>query len=143
MAPMNDEPEWIYENVLPVQLSEPSPEASPLRGVRTLMAAVLEDAVRCLLEGSRPKSGAHARIRAGASARWIRSTDTSWPFSFQSICDVLSIDADRLRRELTAKLDEDGEGGFDPRRSLRRVEKNGFKIRLPRRRGKAGVARAA
>ena len=70
----------------------------PGEGERKLMQAVLSEAIVCLTGRAGP---ARERYQLAAEAlRWIRSKDMSWPFSFESICDVLGINADSLRRRL-------------------------------------------
>ena len=72
------------------------PPSRPWRhhvGELRLMAAVLEDAVNILRK--RPRS------RAGREAReWLKSTDASWPFAYERICDALDLDADSVRRQV-------------------------------------------
>ena len=59
------------------------------------MVAVLEDAINVLRK--RPRS------RAGREAReWVGSTDASWPFAFERICDALDLDAESVRRQVTS-----------------------------------------
>lgn len=61
-------------------------------GELRLMAAVLEDAINVLRK--RPRS------RAGREAReWIGSTDASWPFAYERICEALDLDAESVRRQ--------------------------------------------
>ncbi len=65
-----------------------------------LVLAVLLDAVGILacLRGE----GLRRPIRVVQAARdWVLSDDTSWPYSFRNVCDVLDIDPIRLRRRLT------------------------------------------
>ena len=72
------------------------PPSRPWRhhvGELRLMAAVLEDAINIVRK--RPRS------RAGRVAReWLKSTDASWPFAFERICDALDLDADSVRRQV-------------------------------------------
>lgn len=87
--------------VLPAQLLEP-------RRVRTaeerLVAALLEDAVRCFRHGpSRTDSRVTRAFRE--AAHWLRAPDTG-PFSCAHACDVLGIDADALRRRLGITIDD-------------------------------------
>jgi hypothetical protein len=57
------------------------------------MAAVLEDAINIVRK--RPRS------RAGREAReWLSSSDASWPFAFERICEALDLDADSVRRQV-------------------------------------------
>jgi hypothetical protein len=65
-----------------------------------LMFAVLTDAIECFQK----YFDAHSRrCRAlfGEAASWIESTDSSWPFSFEQICQTLNISPSYLRVGLT------------------------------------------
>jgi hypothetical protein len=67
------------------------------RGERRLMQAVLEDGLRSLT------AARHGRASASKARRdlaWFTSRDTSDPFTFERVCEVLSIDADWLRRRV-------------------------------------------
>jgi hypothetical protein len=87
------------EAVLPVQFygaRSGEPSAEPLR---RLMVAVLVDAVRCF----QTKSEARNRAALGEFAEvrsWFFSREQSGVFAFKSICDLLEIDPDRLRKWL-------------------------------------------
>lgn len=63
---------------------------------KRLMVAVLEEALATLLRpcDSRSQAGRQVAVEA---IHWIRSDDRSSPFSFATICDVLGLDADRVR----------------------------------------------
>jgi len=132
--------DWPESTILPEQfLGEPSD--AEVRGVKGLMIAVLEDAIACIAGGA--SHSAKARMAAIEATRWIRSTDTSYPFAFESICHVLSLDGDRLRRRLLAAEPAAGNARRVP--SARRVENNLSRIVAPRvrRRGAARVAAEA
>ena len=63
---------------------------------RALRAAVLIDAIRCLVSPSPMRDR-----RAHHAARgWILSRDAKAPFSFDNVCDALGLDSSRLRRSL-------------------------------------------
>jgi len=67
-------------------------------GVRDLMRAILLDAILCLHAPSGPE---RQREQLARDARhWMVSTGQTWPFSFESICDVLGISASYLRTTL-------------------------------------------
>lgn len=66
---------------------------------RRLLLAVLEDAVGSFLRHR------HSHTKRGQrlfreDARWFASSDISWAFSFESICDHLNLDAAYIRRGL-------------------------------------------
>jgi len=61
------------------------------------MAAILDDAVQtyCMPLVARARGGWRAEREAG---EWIQSTDRSWIFSFERICEALDLDAACIRR---------------------------------------------
>lgn len=63
------------------------------------MAAILQDAVECYRRtcNSRlPKE----RLLHRETEQWIFSDDRSWYLSFANVCDILGMDAERVRRTL-------------------------------------------
>ena len=75
-----------------IDLPPPRPWQQRIGELR-LMAAVLEDAIHVLRK--RPRS------RAGREAReWLHSVDRSWPFSFERICEALSLEPEYIRMGL-------------------------------------------
>ena len=74
-------------------------ERGTLDRERLLMLAVLEDAIACYQRylGARDARG---RELFEETSAWVRCTDRSALFAFESICDVLDIDPDYLRRGL-------------------------------------------
>ncbi len=120
--------DWPETTILPEQLFGDSGEGNPLRGVKGLLIAILEDAMVCL-EGAKSRT-AKTRMAAIETLRWVRSTDTSYAFSFESICDVLGLEVDRMRQKLLAIATEEGDRKRVP--SARRVEANLSKITAPR-----------
>ena len=67
------------------------------RGERRLMQAVLEDGLRSMM---RARHGRTSPSRARQELTWLTSRDASDPFTFERVCEVLSIDADWLRRRV-------------------------------------------
>ncbi len=65
-----------------------------------LMFAVLTDAIECFQKyfGA---GGRRCRALFGEAAAWIESKDSSWPFSFEQICQVLNFSPNYLRLGLT------------------------------------------
>jgi hypothetical protein len=57
-------------------------------GPRALMAAVLKEAIVA------------ARYRSRKAEQWIRDEDWEYPFSFNNICQALSVDPERLRERI-------------------------------------------
>jgi len=78
-------------------------------GERRLMLAVLEDAIRTFLLARR---AGVPRKRLLRDLEWLESTSSAEPFAFETICDVLGIDASWLRRRLVS-------GAFVPARGAR------------------------
>ena len=81
--------------VLPLQLRYP-PAA---RGEERLMLAVLADALAGFQKHAFARDTRGRRVFREAEA-WIHCRDRRWPFSFENICDVLSIDAGYVRWQL-------------------------------------------
>jgi hypothetical protein len=63
---------------------------------RALRAAVLIDAIRCLVGAARVRE----RPVRQPALRWILSHDVKAPFSFNNVCEALGLDPSRLRRSL-------------------------------------------
>src|SRR6266550_8472992 len=78
-----------------------SERASPSRfsGEYRLALAILHDAIQIYcMEGSGRRN---LQLRREA-ARWLHSSDHSWCFSFERICETLGLDPDWVRRGLRA-----------------------------------------
>jgi hypothetical protein len=94
-----DPRELASEHLLPVQFTEllqrPFGRTPELR----LMAAVLEDAIRSFWQcaGSR---GVRSQRLFRETAEWFESHDVSGPFTFENICDALSLEPEWIRRVL-------------------------------------------
>jgi hypothetical protein len=76
---------------------------------RRLMMAVLQTVVDDVLGPMqrRRAAGRHGSVdeRDRARARaYVTSTDRSWPFSFENVCEAIGVDADRLRGALEQLL---------------------------------------
>lgn len=61
-----------------------------------LMFAVLTDAIECFQKYLGENSGRSRRLY-GEAAAWIACRDSSWPYSFENICEALNINANYLR----------------------------------------------
>jgi len=89
--------------VLPEQFS---PDRRKYDGpIQRLMLAVLDDAIRCYqnnLAVPRPQ----ARYLLAETKEWLFRMPSNGPFSFESVCEVLEIDARRLRRALLRWRDQ-------------------------------------
>jgi len=69
------------------------------RGERRLMHAVLEDALRTLLNAGYGRASA---VMARQELAWFTSSDARDPFTFERVCEVLGIDAPWLRGRVLA-----------------------------------------
>ena len=68
-------------------------------GETRLLLAVLEDAIVCYLRG--PQPGEPPYSNPGSEARrWVETRGDRGLFSYESICGLLNIDAQRLRKLL-------------------------------------------
>lgn len=70
-----------------------------LSGEQRLMLAVLVDAMNVLQSWQNGGSVRKRRYFAEA-AQWVNAHGTSYPFSFDSVCDALEIDSELLRSRL-------------------------------------------
>jgi len=83
------------EIVLPIQFAVHEEN----RAEKRLMIAVLEEAVATFQRTVGAKSRGGQRLFREADD-WIQSTDTSWAFAFESVCDTLGLDPAYLRAGL-------------------------------------------
>ena len=61
-----------------------------------LMLAVLSDAIECF-QKYLDATGRRGRKLFGNAEAWIASRESSWPYSFEHICECLNINANYLR----------------------------------------------
>lgn len=66
---------------------------------RRLMAAVLQDALDCVGK-YRLADNVRGRRLFWEAKRWFLNEAVDWPFSFEHICEVLSLDSNAVRRSL-------------------------------------------
>ena len=90
--------------VLPCQFFDPVRERKSLQAERRLMLAVLEDAINCLQIRKR-RHGIKKELYE-ETVDWLKSEDDEDVFSFQNICEVLDIDASKLRSKLLRRIGE-------------------------------------
>jgi hypothetical protein len=83
--------------LLPSQMAGGSTTA--LSGEKRLMAAVLADAIHLYLGRARWRNGRH-QVDFREAATWIESEDRTSLLAFENVCDVLQLDAGRVRRAL-------------------------------------------
>lgn len=82
-------------------------EPAELRLAISIMTSTIGDLVKY-----RHRSTETAAQLYDEARDWLRSTDDKWPFSFENICYLLDLPADRLRAELLR--DPAGLENFDP-----------------------------
>ena len=70
-------------------------------GEWALMVAIIEDAVNVYLKHAATTEPHNQRLFEEAE-QWIEERDPTWIFSFESICDLLGLDADYVRNGLRA-----------------------------------------
>jgi hypothetical protein len=91
------------EGVMPVQFYGPRREGEQVEGVKRLMCAILEDALRRFERNL----GARAVVRYREFREvenWLfGDTESEGPFSFENVCDALSVDPSRLRRVISER----------------------------------------
>jgi len=68
--------------------------------VRRLMTAVLEDAVHCYRKYFGARDG-HGRRLFRDAERWLLFEEPGAPFDFQTVCEVLDVSPEWIRRQLT------------------------------------------
>jgi hypothetical protein len=72
-----------------------------LSGEQRLMLAVLVDAIN-VLQSWQGGGSARKRRNFAEAAQWVNTRGTSYPFSFDSVCDALEIDSELVRSRLRA-----------------------------------------
>ena len=90
----------MIHTMLPEQfLQKPGTRAAEPR--KRLMLAVLMTAVDdCQGSAGRQTESGVDRRSIHEALRYISSTDRSWPFSFENLCEAVGLDAAWLRRRL-------------------------------------------
>ena len=93
--------------MLPDQLPPPRRRAR----VSRTSGSWLPSSRPCSTIAAAPSIGAARGLGAPSDRRgvnqasaYVSSTDRSWPFSFENICEALGVDADGLRQALKSEL---------------------------------------
>ena len=73
--------------------------AATIHGEKRLMLAVLEDAVDCYQKFAFTKEHRGREMFAEAE-EWLFSSDNSWVFAYENVCETLGVNADYVRRGL-------------------------------------------
>jgi hypothetical protein len=63
------------------------------------MIAVVQDAINCIVK-YRFATDRRGRRLFNEGTQWLGSKDTGWPYSFESICEAFSLDANAVRHRL-------------------------------------------
>jgi hypothetical protein len=82
--------------MLPVQFAELLQRSTERAPEQRLMAAMLVDAIRAFCQSAGVQTTRAQRI-FGETTEWFESSDVSWPFSFENICDALGLDPAWIR----------------------------------------------
>jgi len=118
--------------ILPEQYYDQRNGMEQAAGEKALMLAVLEDGIRCFQEHLK-NPRVRPRLLARQAEKWIRSADWDWPFSFNNVCDSLSLNPECLRNRLLTPR-ANGEAAPKPRPSSHRVYRLTPRVKPPRRR---------
>ncbi len=92
-----------------------------------LMFAVLTDAIECFQKYFNAESR-RCRTLFGEASKWIESTDSTWPFSFEQICQTLNISPSYLRTGL-ARWRLSCENGKPARRRIREPLRYQYRVK--------------
>ena len=92
LSPADSEDDLEIELMISGSLGGGEPGASHITGTRALMLAVLEDAIRCYLDGG--------KTSVEESQSWIFSNWRGWPFAFVVVCETLGLDPSAVRKTL-------------------------------------------
>lgn len=85
--------------LLPEEYLDTYRRKSHVEPEKRLMLAILEDAVGCYqkhIDARKPRE----KTMFQESEEWIFETDSSWLFSFESICEYLGIEPEYFRKRL-------------------------------------------
>jgi len=72
---------------------------TPIEPEKKLMLAVLEDAINCFQANVMAERGRPKKL-FNETVGWFLDRDDDWPFSFESVCGVLRLNPDYVRRGL-------------------------------------------
>lgn len=100
MTPIHVTALFTDASILPSQFCTPAPTRS---GEQALMRAVLEDAIACLHLGFLA-GNAKAERSAREARAWFEADDSSYVFSFVSICWTMGLDVEAVRRRVLSGM---------------------------------------
>ena len=87
------------DTLLSLQYFENLRRKTVLEPEKSLMVAILEDAVRSYQDNLLSQDKRAKKLFADA-AEWIAETGSAWIFSFESVCDALDLNPAYVRRGL-------------------------------------------
>ena len=87
------------ETVLPIQFRDICSQGDSVSPERELMVAVVHEAVADVLRYRMARGREQQKLFLEA-CEWLSSDDTSWPFSFASLCATLGLSPDGIRDRL-------------------------------------------
>jgi hypothetical protein len=93
---LSDPDRLASDHLLPVQYAELLQRSSVRTPELKLMAAVLEDAIRCFCQCA-GSPGLRSQRLFRETAEWFESHDASWPFAFENVCEYLALEPDWIR----------------------------------------------
>jgi len=107
-APKREEPTMadrfvnLFEpdTLLPAQYFAAFAREGGLVRERRLMLAILQDAVECYQKYALARDP-RGRMLFEDAFEWIESREREWPFAYENICEVLSLNAEYIRRGLS------------------------------------------
>jgi hypothetical protein len=97
--PLGSFDELAPETILPAQFFEAVRPGLLQRAEYRLAFAVLADGVNCFIKHSKAKSRVHVELFC-ETRDWLMSTSRDGLFGYESLCEMLNINAAKLRRAL-------------------------------------------
>lgn len=90
----------VPETVLPVQFRGICSQGDAVSPERELMVAVLSEAVADVQRYRFARAREQQKLYSEA-CEWLGSDDTTWPFSFASLCATLGLSPEGIREALS------------------------------------------
>jgi hypothetical protein len=100
---------FVPDILTPAQYYDSKRRDSSVVPLKRLMMAVLQDAIRCVQKGARAKSGSKQRYLCEVQ-EWVFGENGEGPFAFQSVCEILEIAPQYLRKGLAEWLRRRADG---------------------------------
>jgi len=99
---------WEPVVLLPSQHAA-GPNSAGVPEIR-LIAAMVEDAVTCVVRNAPAISGARRRQFIEAYT-WLMDDRRDWPFAFVNLCEILGLDGAAVRRSVDQLIVAERQGG--------------------------------